>query len=336
MFGCVQGKGQRLRDLENVEHRISLTRTTAPSLILLHRVLFPSHKAHPVKSSIKSHIRDFSGWTEPSEEEEARKRLDKREVKDLRALADILDVSSSGSKRDVIDRIVEFCQKPTGSGHAFRSKKAKGGKRGSGGGGGKGSGKKGKKKGGGGGGMNGYMVFVKEKREGGEGEGMSVTEFGKKMGEEWRALDDGEKEEFKKKAQALKGHGEAGEDDEEGEDEEGEEGDEEDGEGEEGEEEGEADGGDEGRANGSKKASASKDDDEEDDEASMSEEQRTTLEKLRASIASILKSANLESLTVKGVKEQLTLEHGEEVIAAFAKKIKNIVIRAVQAAPSKD
>ena len=329
-----KGKGQRLRDIDNVEHRIALTRTTAPPLILLHRILFPSHKGHPTKTTIKGHIRDFSGWT-GDEEDEARKRMEKREAKELKAICELLDVGVTGSKKELIDHIVAFCQKPAPSGHAFRSKKSKGKK--SGGSGKKGKGK-GKKRGGG---MNAYLVFVKEKRDKGEAEGMGVAEFGKKMGEEWRGLDDDEKEAYKTKAQELKAEGEEGEggdgsDDEEEdgtEDEEEEDKGEDEEEGEEGEGKEATDGGETEKKKGKKKQA---DDDEEGDEEEVSEEHRSVLERLRGSIASILKGADLNALTVKKVKEALTVEHGEEIIAQFAKNIKAIVTKAVQGSTAED
>ena len=344
-----KGAGRRLRDIENVEHRIALTRTTAPPLILLHRILFPAHKGHPTKTTIKGHIRDFSGWTGDGDEDEARKRMDKKEVKELRQIAQLLDVSGTGSKAQLIDHISAFCQKPSSSGHAFKSQKSQKGKGKKGGSGKKGKGK-GKKKGGGGG-MNAYMVFVKERREKGEGEGMSVAEFGKKMGEEWRGLDDDEKAQYKKKADQLKaegggGGGGEGEDEEDGEgaeeeeDEDGEEGEGEEGEdGEDEHEEGEGAEAGDGEKAGQKKKGSGKKEEEGDDEAGLDEEHRSILDKLRGSISAILKGADLEALSVKKVKEQLTLEHGEELINRFAKNIKAIVTKAVQgpaAAEDKD
>ena len=379
-FEVKKGKGEQLRDLEAVEHRISLTRTTAPALILLHRVLFPHHKAHPNKHVIKGHCRDFSGWTEEGSEAEARKRLEKKEVKDLKALATILDVSGSGSKAQLIEHIVDFCNAPAGGGHASKSKKGSGGggtKRASGGGSGKkGSAKKGGKKGGkaakkkrGSTGPNPYILFVKERRAQGEGEHMSVADFGKKMGEEWRAMDDDDKEKYRKEAAALRGEAGKGEeeDEEEGEgdeeEDEGEEGEEEEGEEGEGEQE---DGGDEeakgddsdkqkqkkqtqtkgSKKKGAKKAGGDDEDGEgkeeegedgaegeaegEEEEEEVSEEHRSLLERLGASISAMIKGADLESLTTKKIKEKLSLEHGEEVIQRFGDRIKRMITKAIQ------
>ena len=269
-----EGKGARLRDLPNVEHRLGLTRTTAPALILLHRVLFPHHKAHPVKAVIKGHIRDFSGWTEAGAEEDARARLEKKEVKELKALASILDVSGTGSKQAIIDHIVAFCHEPAASGGDFKSKRPATKRRAS----------------------------TSKDRRGKAG--------GKKKAR--RASGDGEED----------GENEEGEEEEE--DEEDGEGDEE--EGDDGEEAAEEDA-DGDSSSTSKKGSAAED---EDDESELSEEHRGALSKLRASIASILKGANLETLSVNKIREQLTLEHGAEVITQFSDRIKRMVQRAMQ------
>ena len=263
-----KGKGKRLGDIENVEHRVGLTRTTAPSLILLHRVLFPLHKAHPVKTTIKGHIREFSGWSGDEEADAARERLEKKEAKELKVLAELLDVASSGSKQQLVDRIVEFCHKPAGSGHAFKSKKRKSTSSSSsskGKGGKKGSAGKAKRKGGG---MNAYMFFVADRRAAGEAEGRSVSEFGKECGEKWREMRDKDKQKYKDKAEKAKKEKGGGDEDEEEEgdeqeeEEEGEEGEEEneeegEGEDEEGGEKGdEEDGGDEEEEDGEEKKKA--------------------------------------------------------------------------------
>ena len=363
-FSITAGRGSKLRDIENVEHRISLTRTTSPSLILLHRVLFPSHRAHPTKQVIKSHVRDFSGWSGDKEEEEARARLEKREVKDIRAVAAILDVSSSGSKKEIIDRILEFCQRPSSSGQAFKSKGKKRSSSGSGGGSAKKKAKtssKGKgKKGGGGGGAgrshNPYLLFVNERRQAGMG-GLSVAEFGKKMGEEWRALDDDAKDEYKRKAADMKKEDGGDDDEEENGDEDGEEDDDDDeDEGEEGDEDGEEkDAGDD-EADGDDKEDEEEEEDDGDKKGKKSSQKKQrkkqdksdaggeeeeeeegggegggeaedggVLEKLRSSISRIIGGGDLSSLSLKKVREQLTLEHGEELVSRFKDMVKKIV-----------
>jgi len=110
-----RGQGTRLGDIDSINQR--LTQASSNFLLLLWWILFPLLDAYPVNGSMRHHIRDFSGWSGGGKEEEeaAREKLEKKEVKDVKVVAELLDVSTSGSKQQLIDRIVEFCHKPTDS-----------------------------------------------------------------------------------------------------------------------------------------------------------------------------------------------------------------------------
>ena len=111
-----KGKGTRLSDIENIEYRILLTRSISPSLVMLHRVLFPLYNGVPNNNHIKSHIRKFSGWSSSEEGIAARQRLEELDVKELKVLADLLHATKGNNKEQLINRIVEFCHKPGDAG----------------------------------------------------------------------------------------------------------------------------------------------------------------------------------------------------------------------------
>ena len=63
----------------------------------------------------------------------------------------------------------------------------------------------------------------------------------------------------------------------------------------------------------------------------MAEEDKPMLTKLRDSISNVMKGADLESMTVKKVREALTVEHGQELVDKFKEKIKTYVRAAANA-----
>ena len=116
------GKGTALADIPNIEHRVALTVSTSPLLRHLHSVLFPSH-GRVTKDVVKKHIRLFSGYPNDEEAEKARLKCEKLEGRELKEIASLLDLSSSGTKADVIDRVLDFLETPHASGKQFHSKR---------------------------------------------------------------------------------------------------------------------------------------------------------------------------------------------------------------------
>ena len=71
--------------------------------------------------------------------------------------------------------------------------------------------------------------------------------------------------------------------------------------------------------------------DEGEGEEGGSEEDKGLLTKLRDSISKVMKGADLESMTVKKVREALTIEHGQEMVDKFRDRIKHYVRVAADA-----
>lgn len=123
-----------------------------------YRAVFPGHV--PLKLTIKKHLRQFSGIQE-GDRDLVQSRLANLELSaELKPICQLLDISSSGTREAVVDRVVAFLLKPEASGNAYAGKPATTAvkrKRASGG-------KKGDKKDGPSRPMSGYMLFATEQR----------------------------------------------------------------------------------------------------------------------------------------------------------------------------
>lgn len=79
----------------------------------------------PTKAIVKTHLREFSGF--PADrtkelQELSREKLESAEPAHIKLIALICDVSASGAKSLLIDRIVEFLVKPESTGKEFKLK----------------------------------------------------------------------------------------------------------------------------------------------------------------------------------------------------------------------
>jgi hypothetical protein len=108
----IEGSGLRLGSIDNVEKRLSLTKATEPEIIKLYAALF---NRRSTKDVAKKHIREFSGFTVQEQEEIAREKLNSADLHIIKLIAGLLDVTTSGSKSDLIDRIVKFLWSATTS-----------------------------------------------------------------------------------------------------------------------------------------------------------------------------------------------------------------------------
>ncbi|XP_052257415.1 protein DEK-like isoform X1 [Dreissena polymorpha] len=122
----LEGKGRALGDIPFIEHKIS--RAKPEDLKLLYRVLFRK----PGKQlELRKHIRQFSGFPFPKTDDEYKKRLEILKKLSftknmIQHCCEILDVPRTGNKEELIDRLMEWLEKPADSGRNVpKSKKRK-------------------------------------------------------------------------------------------------------------------------------------------------------------------------------------------------------------------
>ncbi|KAH3773489.1 hypothetical protein DPMN_174850 [Dreissena polymorpha] len=112
----LEGKGRALGDIPFIEHKIS--RAKPEDLKLLYRVLFRK----PGKQlEHRKHIRQFSRFPFPKTDEEYKKRLEILKKLSftknmIQHCCEIIDVPRSGNKEELIDRLMEWLEKPADSG----------------------------------------------------------------------------------------------------------------------------------------------------------------------------------------------------------------------------
>ncbi|ENN83560.1 protein DEK isoform X1 [Dendroctonus ponderosae] len=109
-----EGSGTALGEIPRVE--ASITRFKNDDLKFLHRLLF---NVQGNKNLFKKNIRKFSGFAFDSDSDEHKKKVEflkKTELKYLKTTCEILDLTKTGTKDDLVDRIMEFLSEPSDSG----------------------------------------------------------------------------------------------------------------------------------------------------------------------------------------------------------------------------
>ncbi|XP_064383323.1 protein DEK-like [Halichondria panicea] len=117
------GKGTKLGDIPYTEQYI--TRHSAVDLKPLHKLCLdrPGNKLE-----IKKNLREFSGFTFHKESDQYKKKkasLGKLQKNGLGEFLDILGLHRTGSKEELIERILDFLLEPTDTGKAPTAKKRK-------------------------------------------------------------------------------------------------------------------------------------------------------------------------------------------------------------------
>jgi hypothetical protein len=90
----------------------------------LHRVLYHGHPSQAI--TVKQNILEFSGFVSDSEISTATAKLESFENSLLSEFLSVLDLEVSGTKVQLVERLIEFLKKPAASG---RGEPTKGGKR---------------------------------------------------------------------------------------------------------------------------------------------------------------------------------------------------------------
>ncbi|GIY05388.1 protein DEK [Caerostris extrusa] len=114
------GKGQKLGECPRIEHQIQ--KTSIEDLKPVHKILFGRVGS---ASQIKKSIRKFSGFPfGKSSSEFKRKRAfaEKLTANVLKRICEVLDLERSGSKEEIIKRILGFLLEPKDSGKKVKSK----------------------------------------------------------------------------------------------------------------------------------------------------------------------------------------------------------------------
>ncbi|CAH1966803.1 unnamed protein product [Acanthoscelides obtectus] len=109
-----EGKGTALGDIPRIE--ASITRYKNDDLKTLHRLLF---KVNGKTTLVKKNIRKFNGFDFDKDSDEYQKKIasvQKLDLKQLKGLCEVLDLQKSGTKDDLVNRIVDFLLEPKDSG----------------------------------------------------------------------------------------------------------------------------------------------------------------------------------------------------------------------------
>lgn len=189
--------------MDNVVKALMSYKTTDSVLGKAHG-LFYGQKGK--KQTIRGNIKAFSGFPKADHETvgaSIKKKMEKYEIaKELKPLCHLFDVDRSGTKAEIIDRLVDFILKPAASGNDYTAKEAAPSKKRKASTKKKSKAKKSVEKVARP--LSGYMVFVKASRDKVKAKNPDATfgELGKLMGAKWGKLGDEEKAEWTAKGVA--------------------------------------------------------------------------------------------------------------------------------------
>lgn len=116
-----EGSGTKLGDIPRIELQIS--KTNADELKKLHQLLYDRVAPH---SQIKKNIRSFSGFSFSNESPEYQKKkakFDRLTLAIIKNVCERLDVERKGTKEEIIERILSFLLKPQDSGKELPKKR---------------------------------------------------------------------------------------------------------------------------------------------------------------------------------------------------------------------
>ncbi|XP_071043911.1 protein DEK isoform X2 [Parasteatoda tepidariorum] len=119
-----EGRGQKLGDCPRIEFQIA--KHSVADLKPLHRVLF---NRQGTANDTKKNIRKFSGFPfqdGSSDFEQKKDKVQKFSIPVLKGICEILDIERSGTKEDIVMRLLQFLVCPKDSGKALPKKKTSG------------------------------------------------------------------------------------------------------------------------------------------------------------------------------------------------------------------
>lgn len=125
-FKIEAGKGEKLAEIDNVVFKIGKFESASDELKTLHRLCFGRAGQ---KTKVKRNLREFSGFVFENVKAEKDKKaaaLSKTttSTKLLKGMLDVCDLSPSGTKVQLIERLLDFLEKPEASGKKSLVEKA--------------------------------------------------------------------------------------------------------------------------------------------------------------------------------------------------------------------
>lgn len=306
-----KGKGSELGQIPNFERRLQSIKGTDKQLTKLHKICFPGQKG--TKDVVKKNLRKFCGFATSQQKDTANVEFQKLEVALLKNISLLCDLELGGTKQVLVDRLADFLMKPEATGNEYRksTKKPKAKKAAK-----KKTTKKKKKAKRDPRPLSGYMMYVKAniKTMQAKFPDLKMTEITPKLGKMWKALSDKEKESYKakgvaefnkthkgasKKAPKKKASKKKEESEEEEEEEEQEEEEEED------------------------------DDSDSDEDVPLAKKMGFN-DVMKKRIREIIEGADLNSLSIKKIRNQLKEEFGNNVVGENKEPIKAYIEEVVQ------
>jgi len=117
-FVIEKGKGERIGDMPAVCKMLEKHQARDQ---VLQNVYVAAFGRRGAALNVKKHIRDFSGYAFPADAREAEleKRsasLTKKGLVELKAMAEVVCIERSGTKAELTQRLIDFFDKPSGSG----------------------------------------------------------------------------------------------------------------------------------------------------------------------------------------------------------------------------
>ncbi|XP_060553001.1 protein DEK-like isoform X2 [Ruditapes philippinarum] len=120
-----EGKGRSLGDIPFIEHKLG--RMKSEDCKPLHRILY---RRLCTNLETKKNIRQFSGFPFSKDDKEYEKRMEMLKSKKfsltiVKKMMEILDIPRTGTKNELITRLMEWLEKPTDSGRKVPAPKRK-------------------------------------------------------------------------------------------------------------------------------------------------------------------------------------------------------------------
>lgn len=115
-FHIPEGKGQKLSEIPNVSYCIRKQRVRSdPGIVALHKLIFGVGK----RAEYKQHLLDFSGFVydEKTTRDKIVAKANKMHLPLLKEILLILDQPRSGTKEQIVERLLTFLENPQPSGN---------------------------------------------------------------------------------------------------------------------------------------------------------------------------------------------------------------------------
>tara|TARA_R110002050_G_scaffold234977_1_gene370873 strand:- start:1807 stop:3090 length:1284 start_codon:yes stop_codon:yes gene_type:complete len=119
------GKGEQLKDIPIIEHHLKSKRRDDDAIKLLHMVMY-GRRGKVLE--MKNRVLEFSGFVYEDKKKDRAKledKLNKPKMSELKEICRVLDLHVAGTKAEIIERILDFLEKPVDSGKRVPVAKSK-------------------------------------------------------------------------------------------------------------------------------------------------------------------------------------------------------------------